>query len=111
MNHKESLHFTTPSYSYKEKISPDIKKIVQDWADISQDLGLDFIEHLSTIIFKCNKATLAHRADLPVAFGEHKTMLDIAYYKNDKTATLSPDVGLSTEVILFILNVFVCNFF
>ncbi len=43
-------------------------------------------------------ATLAHRADLPLAFGGQSGMLDIAYYLNKKTVEKSDPVGYSTAV-------------
>lgn len=105
--HKESVHFTTPLWMIPKgkKVAKPISDTIDKWATFSDEVGLDLIEILSKKTFKCDKSTLAHRADLPVGFGRQRTMLDIAYYKNEKTVTHSPYVGLSTEVSLFIKTI------
>ena len=50
-------------------------------------------------MFGCSHATLAHRADLPIAWSGHSGMLDVAHYLNKQTVTLSHEIGFSTQVI------------
>lgn len=79
-----------------------VKRVLHSWEAILQIITDDLIENLSEI-FECSPATLATRANLPVANGGHKLMLDIVDYKNVKKQNeipgVSPPVGHSTEVI------------
>jgi len=95
--HKESIHLTTPSWLVKDKLHESVAPLLQEWMGGSDQIAMDLIEVLCKTVFGCDKPTLAHRADMPVGYGTQVTMLDIAYYKNEKTATLSPEIGHSTE--------------
>ena len=59
----------------------------------------DVNEHIIVSVFGCTPPTLAHRADLPIAWSYHRGMLDVAHYLNKQTVKLSHEVGFSTQVI------------
>eukprot|EP00026_Physarum_polycephalum_P009473 Phypoly_transcript_09598.p1 GENE.Phypoly_transcript_09598~~Phypoly_transcript_09598.p1 ORF type:complete len:417 (+),score=88.26 Phypoly_transcript_09598:96-1346(+) len=93
--HKESIHITTPDMMFADA-RPNPKEI-HEWCELWDEVSVAFIESIAPQVFSCTQATLAHRADLPVAWSNQRGMLDIAHYLNNKTATLSHEIGFSTE--------------
>jgi len=98
VEHKEGLHLLT-GYKWENfSLPPALVASLSRVSYSLDDFSMSMIESYFVPQFGMNKATVAHKADLPLAFGGAVGMLDIAHYFNRTTAQLSPSSRNIDEV-------------
>lgn len=93
--HKEAIHLIT---RIDTPPSPLTHSSINSWTNMMNQTSQDLISIFAESIFEISAPTLAHRADLPIAYGPHLGMIDVAFYSNHVSAAVSPPVGYSTAV-------------
>eukprot|EP01112_Ceratiomyxa_fruticulosa_P016087 TRINITY_DN4827_c0_g1_i1.p1 TRINITY_DN4827_c0_g1~~TRINITY_DN4827_c0_g1_i1.p1 ORF type:complete len:389 (+),score=86.99 TRINITY_DN4827_c0_g1_i1:307-1473(+) len=95
--HKEAIHLVTGSWvvDSQEKIEENLKSFTS---------GLDYLattlfDSFFAKVLEIDSEAFSKRADLPVQFGEHKGMLDIAHYRNNKTSQSNPSWGENIDEV------------
>jgi len=100
VDHKDGFHLFTGNRINDHNLPPELKELFKKWATLLDQQMLSMLQIISKPVFDCQPATLAHRADLPVAYSRDSFgFLDIAHYFNNKTVSVPPAIGQSTDEV------------